>query len=111
MNKLTFDQALERIGDERSIERADVLASALKRKIWCGSWHAPGCMSDHNWTCETRAGCIDVAIQLYAEDAPRGFISALKRDGIAGTDAQGYYRVSIERNTLADILYERARRL
>jgi hypothetical protein len=104
MSKLNFDQALERIGDDLPIERADVLASALKRKVWCGYYLAPGCLPDHRWYDTTARGCIEQAIEIYADDAPPGFRSGLRHSHCATTDAQRYYRVSIERNTLADIL-------
>ena len=102
--KLTFDEAMERVYEERSIDRSEVLASALSRKVWVMHYSAPGCLPDYTNYSMTRADAISGAIELYADDAPRGFATALRRDGIAPCDPHGYYSVSIERLTLGDIL-------
>jgi len=44
MPKLTFDEALQAINDERFVCSADVQARALRRRIWVAEWHLPGCL-------------------------------------------------------------------
>ena len=46
MSKLTFDEALERLNDERPVSSSEVYACALDRVIWIAEWHCPGCLSE-----------------------------------------------------------------
>jgi len=101
--KLTFDEAISAINDERSIDRNDIQSSALKRRVYTVLYSAPGCLPDNSAVFETRGAALDYARELYADDAPRGFMAALLRYGIAPIDAQGYYRVEVCKLTLADL--------
>lgn len=102
MPKLTFDEALERIAEQRLIRPEEVQTRALRRRVYVMMYSAPGCLPDHSSVSPTRWEAIEDARELYADDAPRGFITQLRRHGIAATDEQGYYRVEISRQTLAD---------
>ena len=102
MPKLTYDEALQAIADERAIARDSVRARALRRTIWLMMYSAPGCLPDHSEVCRTKQDALESARFIYGDAAPRGFITCLKRDGIAPTDDIGYYRVEVTRQTLAD---------
>ncbi len=95
MPKLDFDQILTALAEERPIKPADVRASVLRRRVWLMQYSAPGCLADHSEVCRTRRDALESAALLYAEDAPRGFVTALRRNGIAPTDSSGYYRVEV----------------
>ena len=95
MAKLTFDDVLESLAYGCCIDPKDVRADVLKRNIWLMMYSAPGCLPDHREVCTTKAQAIESAVTLYADDAPRGFATALRRDEIAATDASGYYRVEL----------------
>lgn len=101
--KLTFDQALQLISDERAIRAADVLASALKRKVWIARWQLVGCMPDWSTVCTTRADAINSACEQPGDEYRRGMRAALSRGEVWATDnGHGYYLV--ERATLSDLL-------
>lgn len=101
MPKLTFDEALERINDEQPIERADVTASALRRKVWQSANGNPGCMYDSSGVNMTKADAIASCVQIAGEDEKRGMKAALARDGV-WYDENGYmYRV--DQMTLDDL--------
>lgn len=95
--KLSFDETLEALNEERFIDADDVRASALRRYVWLMMYSASGCLPDYRSISATKHAAIEDAIWLYADDAPRGFRTALRRDGIAATDDNGYYRVEITR--------------
>lgn len=79
MTKLTFDEALERINDERSIDIDDVQSRALRRMVWIAEWHLPGCLSESFSVCLTKADAIECALNMA--DNPRGMLADLKRYG------------------------------
>jgi hypothetical protein len=95
MPKLTYDEVLQALADEQFIKSEDVRADVLRRRVWLMMYSAPGCLPDHREVCTTKAQAIESAVTLYADDAPRGFATALRRDEIAATDASGYYRVEL----------------
>lgn len=57
MAKLTFNEALERINDQRIVHASDVLASVLNRVIWVAEWHVPGCLGESQSYCTSKKGC------------------------------------------------------
>ena len=81
--KLTFDEALEAIANERAIVASDVQARALRRKVWIAEWHIPGCLSESFSVCLTKAEAIESALSMAegAEGAPRGMLSDLRKHG------------------------------
>lgn len=108
MAKLTFDEALQLIADERPVHQGDVLAAALKRKVWIAEWHLPGCLSESRTVCTTKADAIDSAL-FFAEDEngpPRGMKRALQNVGYFSGRSPLYGDVvtTITRHTLSDIL-------
>ena len=104
MPKLTYDEALDAINSEQHVDLSRVQPRALRRRVWCMLYSAPGCLPDYRAYCSTRQGAIDTARELYEDDAPRGFATRLRKYGIAAADAQGYYRVEIDDFSLSDIL-------
>lgn len=83
MPKLTFDEALERINDQRSVSADDVQARALQRKVWVAEWHLPGCLSESFSICLTKREAIGAALSMAegADGAPRGMRADLERTG------------------------------
>jgi hypothetical protein len=111
MAKLTFDEALERIDDERRIDPAEVSAAALQRILWIAEWHIPGCLSESRSYCTTKRDAIESAL-MFAHDAdgrpPRGMRSELRRYGRSDkVSANAYVSMAITtvaRHRLRDIL-------
>ncbi len=103
MAKLTFEEALERINEQRPVRADEVQARALRRYVWLMMYSAPGCLPDHNDVSTNKKDALESARQLYAGDAPRGFMTRLRRHGIAVTDNPGYYRVEISRVQLREL--------
>jgi hypothetical protein len=108
MAKLTFDEVLQLIADERHVHQGDVLASALQRKVWIAEWHIPGCLSESRAVCTSKADAVDSAL-FFAEDdngAPRGMKTALQRDGyFAGrSPIYGPVTTTVTQHTLSEIL-------
>jgi hypothetical protein len=77
--KLTFDEALERIADERSISANEVQARALRRYVWVAEWHVPGCLSESFSVCLTKSDALETALHMCG--AARGAKSDLMRYG------------------------------
>ena len=108
--KLTFDQALDHINDERSISASEVQARALQRYIWIAEWHFPGCLSESRAYCLTKAGAIESALDFASgEDGPpRGMLADLQRYGNSDRTAPDAWArgaiTTIERVRLRDIL-------
>ena len=59
--KLSYNEALEAIANERHISAADVQARALRRKVWVMMFSAPGCLPDNRNCCATRADALECA--------------------------------------------------
>lgn len=110
MSKLTFDDALQLINDERRVSRDDVLASALRRTVWVAEWHLPGCLSESSGVCLTKRDAIESCLSMAeGEDgAPRGMSSDLRRFGRSDrTSPDAWARnaiSSVYRTTLADVI-------
>jgi hypothetical protein len=83
MPKLTFDEALERLNDQRSISRDDVQARALQRFVWIAEWHLPGCLSESFSVCLTKRDAIECALSMAEghDGPPRGMRADLQRFG------------------------------
>ena len=110
MPKLTFDEALQDINDERPVHSADVQARALRRLVWVAEWHIPGCLSESFTVCTTKRDAIECALSMAegADGAPRGMRADLQRSGWSDRVAPDAWArgaiTTIERRTLADIL-------
>jgi hypothetical protein len=110
MPKLTFDEALQNIADERRVSASDVQARALRRFVWIAEWHFPGCLSESSTVCTTKGDAIETALS-YAEGAegpPRGMRADLLRSGRSDrTPPDAWARgaiTTVERVRLSDIL-------
>jgi len=105
MTKLTFDDALQRIADERCVARDDVQARALRRRVWIAEWHIPGCVSESFSVVTTKRDAIECALAM-ADGPPRGMATALRRYGRFDSQSPMFGRCinTIERRTLGDLL-------
>ena len=106
--KITFDQAIDRIIDGRKVDASNVLASALKRKVWIAEWHLPGCISE-SWTfCTSKSQAINDALGYADTDngPPRGMKTALARYGRFDSDSPIFGRCinTVRQEKLIDIL-------
>ncbi len=83
MPKLTFDEASQRINDQRSVHADDVQARALRRMVWVAEWHIPGCLSESFIVCTTKRDAIERALSMAEGElgAPRGMRADLERFG------------------------------
>jgi hypothetical protein len=61
MAKLTFNEALDAIGDGQHIDPSNIQAVALARKVWVAEWHLPGCMCESFEVHTTKAAAIETA--------------------------------------------------
>ena len=110
MGKLTFDEAIERLNDDRSVSRAEVRADALDRVVWIAEWHLPGCLSESRSIVMTKADAIDAALSMAeGEDGPpHGMRADLLRWGRSDRQpASAYVRGAItvvERCTLSELI-------
>jgi len=104
MTKLTFDEALEALGDERRIKAEDVLASALKRKVWIAEWHIPGCLPESSTICTSKADAIQQARSYADGTEARGMATALRKHGFFQhkTEMYGYVNTTITQQWLSD---------
>lgn len=105
--KLTFDEALERINDQRTVNPDDVQARALERFVWVAEWHLPGCISESWSVCLTKEDAIETACGFAEGEKgiPRGMKSALRKHGRFDTQSPmfGHCINTIERRTLRDL--------
>lgn len=105
--KLTFDEVLKRLADERIVDASNVQASALKRKVWIAEWHIPGCMSESRQICMTKAEAVQAGLDFTGEDKPpHGMRAGLERDGFFQhrTELHGHVNTTIRQVTLAELL-------
>lgn len=108
MSKFTFDDVIERLNDQRSVDAKDVRADALRRMVWVAEWHIPGCLSESWAVCLTKEDAIRCALDWADCDdgAPRGMVTALRRSGRfdSHSDMFGTCVNTIERTTIGGIL-------
>jgi len=110
MAKMTFDEALQAINDERSVNYSDVRADALRRIIWVAEWHLPGCLSESRAYCTTKRDAIECALSMAEGEngVPRGMRGELERNGWSDlTPPDGWARgaiTTIEKHTLGNLL-------
>jgi hypothetical protein len=83
MAKLSFDDALEMINEQRSIDASDVQARALNRYLWVSEWHFPGCMSESHGYLLTKNDAIENCLSMAsgADGPPRGMLTDLRTNG------------------------------
>ena len=108
--KLTFDEALEAIADQRYIRADDVRADALRRVVWVAEWHIPGCLSESQTLCFTKREAIAAALDMASDEngPPRGMRADLQRCGRSDKVSAGAYVsmaiTTVARHQLRDIL-------
>jgi hypothetical protein len=102
--KMKYDELMERLGDGYPIAVSEVDVCVLDRPVWIMMYSAPGCLPDYHQYCASKRDALESARALYADDAPRGFMADLRRDGIAAVDRSGYYRVEIVRSTVREVV-------
>ena len=108
MPKLSFDETMQRLGDERTVAADEVQARALSRKIWVSGNGSPGCLYDngpnyHSTKADAIASCAFTAD--WCDDGPnpyRGIVSALRRYHSFTADTGEFFEIS--QTTLRDIL-------
>jgi len=107
MTKLTFDEALEALGDGRHLDSADIQARALARVVWVAEWHYPGCLCESFEIHTRKADAVSTAL-MWAdgeEGAPRGMKTALSGKGGGRFDGLAYGApciTTVYRQTLGD---------
>jgi hypothetical protein len=108
---LTFEEALELIGDARHPSAAQVQARALRRRIWIAEWHIPGCLSESQAVCLTKADAIEQALSFASDGdgcAPRGMRADLLKYSSSDKVAKNAYVrmaiTTISQHVLADVL-------
>ena len=106
MKKLTFDEALESIGDDRYLDSDRVQARALNRRVWVAEWHIPGCMSESRGIYLTRKDAIEGALEMCGN--VRGAATDLRRYGRTDRVSENAYVdraiTTVQKHQLADIL-------
>lgn len=108
--KLTFDDVLEIINEERPIDASNVQARALNRYLWVSEWHLPGCMSESRGYSLTKSDAIENCLSMAegADGPPRGMLTDLRTYGRSDRTAPDAWArgaiTTIERMTLRDIL-------
>jgi len=108
MSKLSFDEVMDKLSDERTVTHADVQARALRRKIWVSGNGQPGCLYDNgpHYHATKRAAIESCAFTAeWNEDTPdpyRGLVTSLRK--YHGFTAETGERFSISQTTLADVL-------
>ena len=109
MPKLSFDDALQAIADERRITAADVRADALRRVVWVAEWHVPGCLSESMEVCTSKRHAIEAALSFASGEngPPRGMRADLLRSGRSDRTAPDAYVsmavTTVFRCTLAEL--------
>lgn len=100
-HKLTFEEAIERLNDQREVSSSRVLAKALRRKVWLTQNGLPGCMPNSSNICVTKADAIATCVLIAGDEAPRWFKSALNNIGSAWSEGESY---TIKRVLLGEVL-------
>jgi hypothetical protein len=100
MAKLSYDEALQAINEERCIKQSDVQARALRRTVWISMNGLGGYMPNSHGVSRTKNDAIESCIDIAGDDAPRGFASELRRNESADSEGETY---EVSRMTLADL--------
>lgn len=110
MTKLTFDDVCEMIQEGQYVDSNNVRADALQRQVWIAEWHIPGCLSESQTLCFTKAAAINAALDMASDEngPPRGMRADLERFGRSDRVAAGAYVrmavTTISKNRIRDIL-------
>lgn len=106
MPKLTFDDVMELLSEDRRVDQSQVPDRVQRRKVWIASNGLVGCMNDSHNVCTRKRDAIDTCVQIAdsGEGPPRGIVRALRSRGDARFSEDGYYVYRVERVTLAELL-------
>ena len=108
MSKLTFDEALQRLNEQRLVHRNEVYANDLNRIIWIAEWHCPGCLSESVSYSTSKEDAVESACFFAGDewDVPRGMKTALRKFGFFQhkTELFGYVNTTVRKATLGDLL-------
>ena len=108
--KLTFDDVLEIINEERPIDASNVQARALNRYLWVSKWHLPGYMFESRGYLLTKNDAIENCLSMAcgADGPPRGMATDLRTYGRSDRTAPDAWArgaiTTIVRVRLRDIL-------
>jgi hypothetical protein len=108
--KLTFDDVLQLINDERCVDSNDVQARALRQYIWIAEWHLPGCLSESRSYVLTKNDAIECALSMAegSDGPPRGMLTDLRTYGRSNRTAPDAWArgaiTTVQRVQLSDIL-------
>lgn len=105
MSKLTFDEALQYLAEERPLNSEEVQARALNRKVWIAAWGLPGCLYESFSVLSRKADAIEVALDYMGEERPRGARKALISQGFFQhkTGLYGWVNTVVSRKALRDL--------
>lgn len=110
--KLTYNEVLQRLNEDRSVDKWRVRKSALRQIVWLSEWHIPGCCSESRCFSTTKVDAIQAAL-AFADGCgkdgfgyPRGMLISLKRYGVAHTTSPlfGPVVTTVSRHRLEDLL-------
>lgn len=108
MAKLNFDDVMELIGNERTVDSKDVLSSALNRTVWIAEWHIPGCISESRQYCTSKKDAIESALMMAndEENGNRGMKTNLRKYGRHDSKTEMYGTVinTVSKYKLSDII-------
>jgi hypothetical protein len=90
MAKMTYDETLQALNDERCIESTNVQTRALRRKVWVSMNGMGGYMPNSRGVSRTKAQAEESCIDIAGDDAPRGFAAELRRTGSADSQGETY---------------------
>ena len=88
MTKLTYDEALQALNEDRCIDACDIKTRALRRKVWVSMNGMPGCMPNSRGLSRTKADAIESCLSIA--DEPRGMRADLQRTGSADFEDEVY---------------------
>jgi len=110
--KLSFNEVLEALADERRVSADQVSARALDRTVWVAEWHLPGCMSESWAIYTTKADAVRAGVDFSdgSQDGvnryPRGIVRALRKHGYFQhrTELFGTVVTTVEKRALHEML-------
>jgi hypothetical protein len=80
--KLSYDEVLEHFNEDRRIDKDDIPARVLRRRVWVAAWGLPGCLYETQVYCETKKDAVNSALFFADGDdgPPRGMRKGLEQD-------------------------------
>ncbi len=105
--KLTFDEAMDEIANERKVKPEEVLASAMNRVVWQAEWHLWGDYTTSYSLHTSKRAAVEAALAFMEDPLPRGAITALNQPGhetqfVYRTKLYGTVVTTVSRHRLGD---------